>query len=586
MGVAGHNDPLLGETTCGSLLQQLQAIWDEVGESDEDRDKMLLQLEQECLDVYRRKVDHASSSRARLLQQLANSKSELTRLLSALGELSVSGIPDKTTGTIKEQLAAISPSLELLCRKRDSRVKEFADVQLQIQTLRGEITGNLQSGELLETPHVNEDDLSVKKLNEFLFELQALQKEKSNRLHKILESVSSVHDLCSVLGMNFVGTVTEVHPSLDDSVGVQSKSISDETLSKLSKMVIGLQEEKSKRFAKIQALASQLSDLWNLMDARVEERQPFHHITCNMSSTLDEVTVPGALALDVIEQAELEVERLDQLKASRMKDIAFKKQTELEDIYARAHIAIDTSAARDRIMSIIESSSFEPSELLANMENQILQANEEALSRKDILERVDRWMSACEEESWLEDYSRDDNRYSATRGAHLNLKRAEKARVLVNKIPAIVDTLVAKTQAWEQEHGMPFTYDGVPLLAMLDEYKILRQDKEDEKRRMRDQKKINDQLAAEQEKLFGSKPSPARPQSSRKVAGARANSGGGAVNGTPVRRLSALQSGGRTASRDGRRDASRPVAPVNYVAIAKEDVASQASSNHTGLSTP
>jgi Ase1/PRC1/MAP65 family protein len=186
----------------------------------------------------------------------------------------------------------------------------------------------------------------------------------------------------------------------------------------------------------IQALASQLSDLWNLMDAPVEERQPFHHITGNMSLTLDEVTVPGALALDIIEQvrkwclfsvpwtyeiaccclpvidyfctfkAELEVERLDQLKASRMKDIAFKKQTELEDIYARAHIAIDSSAARDRIMSIIESSSFEPSELLADMENQILKANEEALSRKDILERVDRWMLACEEESWLEDYSR------------------------------------------------------------------------------------------------------------------------------------------------------------------------------------
>ncbi|XP_062229246.1 65-kDa microtubule-associated protein 1-like [Phragmites australis] len=584
MGVAGHNDPLLGETTCGSLLQQLQLIWDEVGESDDDRDTMLLQLEQECLDVYRRKVDQASSSRTCLLQQLANSKSELARLLSALGELSVSGIPDETTGTIKEQLAAISPSLEQLCRKKESRVKEFADVQLQIQTLRGEIAGNLQVGDHLDTPHVNEDDLSVKKLNEFLSELQALQKEKSNRLHKILEFVSSVHDLCSVLGMDFLITVTEVHPSLDDSIGVQSKSISDETLSKLSKMLIGLQEEKAKRFAQIQALASQLSDLWNLMDAPVEEQQPFHHVACNMSLTMDEVTVPGALALDVVEQAEREVERLDQLKASRMKDIAFKKQTELEDIYARAHIAIDSSAARDRIMSIIDSNSFEPSELLADMESQILKAKEEALSRKDILERVDRWMSACEEESWLEDYSRDDNRYSATRGAHLNLKRAEKARVLVNKIPAIVDTLVAKTRAWEQEQGMPFIYDGVLLLAMLDEYKILRQEKEEEKRRMRDHKKMNDQLAAEQEKLFGSKPSPARPQSSRKVAGARVN--GGAANGTPVRRLSALQSGGRTASRDGRRDTGRPAAPVNYVAIAKDDAASQVSSNHTGPSTP
>lgn len=99
-----------------------------------------------------------------------------------------------------------------------------------------------------------------------------------------------------------------------------------------------------------------------------------------------------------------------------------------------------------------------------------------------------------------------------------------------------------------------------------------------------DQKKINDQLAAEQEKLFGSKPSPARPQSSRKVAGARV--GSGVANGTPVRRLSALQSGGRTASRDGRKNTGRPSAPVNYVAIAKEETASQVSSNHTGPSTP
>lgn len=29
----------------------------------------------------------------------------------------------------------------------------------------------------------------------------------------------------------------------------------------------------------------------------------------------------------------------------------------------------------------------------------------------------------------------DENRYSAGRGAHINLKRAERARILVNKIP-------------------------------------------------------------------------------------------------------------------------------------------------------
>lgn len=102
----------------------------------------------------------------------------------------------------------------------------------------------------------------------------------------------------------------------------------------------------------------------------------------------------------------MEVERLDQLKASRMKEIAFKKQDELEEIFARAHIEIDPEAAREKIMSLIESGNVEPAELLSDMDNQIARAREEALSRKDILDKVEKWMSACEEESWLEDYNR------------------------------------------------------------------------------------------------------------------------------------------------------------------------------------
>lgn len=48
---------------------------------------------------------------------------------------------------------------------------------------------------------------------------------------------------------------------------------------------------------------------------------------------------------------------------------------------------------------------------------------------------------------------------------------------------AMVDTLVAKTRVWEEDRGISFTYDGVPLLAMLDEYAMLRQEREEEKRR-------------------------------------------------------------------------------------------------------
>lgn len=45
-------------------------------------------------------------------------------------------------------------------------------------------------------------------------------------------------------------------------------------------------------------------------------------------------------------------------------------------------------------------------DLLMSMDEQISRANEEASSRKSIMEKVERWMLARDEERWLEEYSR------------------------------------------------------------------------------------------------------------------------------------------------------------------------------------
>jgi protein regulator of cytokinesis 1 len=118
------------------------------------------------------------------------------------------------------------------------------------------------------------------------------------------------------------------------------------------------------------------------------------------------------------------------------------------------------------------------------LEEQIIQVKQEASRRKEILDQMEKWMSACEEEGWLEDYNKDESRFSS-KGAHLNLKRAERARAAINKLPALVESLTLRTRAWEEENGIPFLFDGVRLLAMLDEYNFLRQEKDEEKRRLR-----------------------------------------------------------------------------------------------------
>lgn len=64
-------------------------MWNEIGESEVDKDRMLLELEKECLDVYRRKVDEASNAKARLHQAVASKEAELAALMAALGELNL-----------------------------------------------------------------------------------------------------------------------------------------------------------------------------------------------------------------------------------------------------------------------------------------------------------------------------------------------------------------------------------------------------------------------------------------------------------------------------------------------------------------
>lgn len=522
-------DPLLQvETTCGSLLYELQIIWDEVGESDAERDKMLLELEQECLEVYRRKVDVANRCRAQLRQAIADAEAELAAICSAMGERPVHIRQSENTGNLKEELRTIIPQLEEMKKRKVERRNQFLVVIEQIRKLSMEIFISTEGDHSKIV--LDEGDLSLKKLDELHRHLQALQKEKSDRLNKVLDHLSTLNSLCLVLGMDFKQTITEVHPSLDDSEG--AKNLSDETIERLGRAIQKLREVKIQRMERIQDLATTMLELWNLMDTPIEEQQMFQNVTRNIAASEDELTEPNSLSMEFINYVEEEVSRLEQLKSSKMKELVLKKRLELEDICRRTHMVAEADRAMEYAIEAIESGAVDPSSVLEQIELQIAKVKEEAFSRKEILDKVEKWIAACEEECWLEEYNRDENRYNAGRGAHLTLKRAEKARTAVNKLPALVEALALKTRSWEKERGVEFTYDGIRLLSMLEEDSLLRQEKEQERRRQRDQKKIQGQLIAEQEVLFGSKPSPSKQQSAKKVP--RASTGGAATN----RRLS------------------------------------------------
>ncbi|KAH9686479.1 65-kDa microtubule-associated protein 5 [Citrus sinensis] len=540
-------------TTCGSLLQELQVIWDEIGESDSERDKMLLELEQECLDIYRRKVERTRKYKADLHQSLADAEAEIACLVSALGE----------HASFSRQISAIRSILEDLRSKKEQRIKEFSGIQFQIAQISSEIAGNGQSINSVDA-QVDECDLTVKKLGELKTHLRELQNEKNLRLQKVNNNLSTIHELSLVLSINFLENVNEVHPSLSDSKNVQSKSISNDTIARLTGVIHLLKQEKQQRLQKLQSLGNALIKLWDLLETPVNEQRKFYHVTSLVSSSVDEVSMLGCLALDVIEQMEVEVEHLNEYKASKMKELVFKRQHELEEIYKGVHMDVDSDAARQILISLIDSGNVDLSDLLSSMDDQIAKAKEEALSRKDILDKVEKWKHGAEEEQWLDDYEKVNIVGKLFGNFLCNGFRS------IGQRGAVVENLIAKVKAWEAEKRIPFLYDKVPLLSILEEYTAQCQKREEEKRRCREQKRLQEQFAAEQEAIYGSRPSIKKPLCQSTSTNTMA--------GTPVGRRFTTPSGRHVISGGKERRESirvtKPI-PLNYVALPKDDSVSR-----------
>lgn len=84
--------------------------------------------------------------------------------------------PEKRAGSLKEQLDSITPALQEMRLRKEERLNQFRAVQGQIQKISAEIAGN--SDKEPSTIIVNENDLSLKRLEEYQNELQRLYNEK------------------------------------------------------------------------------------------------------------------------------------------------------------------------------------------------------------------------------------------------------------------------------------------------------------------------------------------------------------------------------------------------------------------------
>lgn len=72
---------------------------------------------------------------------------------------------------------------------------------------------------------------------------------QSDRLKKVQDQLFTLNSLCSVLGLDFKQTVSDIYPSLEGSGG--SKSVNNDTIQQLAVATQELQEVKLQRMQKV-----------------------------------------------------------------------------------------------------------------------------------------------------------------------------------------------------------------------------------------------------------------------------------------------------------------------------------------------
>lgn len=92
---------------------------------------------------------------------------------------------EKGSKSLKEKLAAVTPLLEDLRLQKDERLKQFVDIQAQIEKMSGEISGysDQLNNAMLGSLTLDEQDLTLRKLNEYQTHLRSLQKEKVRKFY-------------------------------------------------------------------------------------------------------------------------------------------------------------------------------------------------------------------------------------------------------------------------------------------------------------------------------------------------------------------------------------------------------------------
>jgi len=457
---------------CKTAKEQLRVVWADL-ELGEDAVRVELdRIVSRAHEVWSEAVTVAKEKQREYGLQIEAAVRESRSIQEELGQSHrrASGI-----GGMGEEGSAMMTTharLERAKRELDHwRTRKADRIQL-LERLQADITR--MQGLLGQTPDISVSgvlDINDEAREMLRTEIERLKEQQVERTNRLAEGVLSLQALCSIVGEEPTSRAEDVCPALatfrPDAVaeeiarihnGTAALDLSDAMFAELQKKQAEMEAIKVDRERKVEEAEHLLADLWAELQV--------------MESDVDRTILAEVLASDIrlqpaaMEKCQMELERLEVIKARKTCHTIRLKNDELLKVVSEAHMedpgltqmvqAVSDGPGEGEPMAFVR----KVAETLARVQQMLDSVRAAALKRRCILDKIDEIGGSISEVGWLKEYEQDSNRFKG-RDSTRNLQRSIKAERVRAQLPALLEGTIQALVDWEDREGEDFLYDGV-----------------------------------------------------------------------------------------------------------------------------
>eukprot|EP01138_Halocafeteria_seosinensis_P005715 gb/GECG01005843.1/.p1 GENE.gb/GECG01005843.1/~~gb/GECG01005843.1/.p1 ORF type:complete len:636 (+),score=135.93 gb/GECG01005843.1/:1-1908(+) len=427
-------------TLAEKTKSSLQAIWDELGVDQNERDHKLRQLHAEVESLYKNTVDEQTKRKEKVKEDIDCEIHATEAISKKLKE--DARIPERGNKTLLEYHRSIKDRQSELDKKIAERHEKLQELYQTLSSLCSEL-----GEEMSDAFKTIGEVYSQERIDQFQQCISAKESEKRTRENSKSRHISKIKELWEEMEMEPEGAFQQQIMSSPEELPLRQPM-----LEQLAELQQELENEKSRREERLKDLGDSITDLWAKLDTPQEEKDRFfenHH----------------GIGNKVLDGCQSYLNNLREEFQSKMGEIIQGYREKIQSLWDS--LLYSEEQGKEEFPSIEEE---EYDENLLNEHEQYIQTLEEKLQElTPILKGIEKRDALLEDKKEYERIISDPNRLLSRGGGTARLKEEKLEKRVRKELPAVTKRVAERISEWERQNEKSFYIRGKRYLDEIEE---------------------------------------------------------------------------------------------------------------------